>query len=191
MAKEDLRRRLLANRQSLTADLRAQFDAVLCACVIDWWQRHPVRTLGVYWPIRGEADLLPSYVELAKRGVRLALPVVTQAGAALRFAAWTPGDVLAPGAMNVPEPLPPHTEIMPEAVLVPCVGFNRQRYRLGYGGGFYDRTLAANPRPLAIGISYECGLANFTAAAHDVALDEIITENTNFDRGTCSIQADS
>ncbi|MBV8664902.1 MAG: 5-formyltetrahydrofolate cyclo-ligase [Burkholderiaceae bacterium] len=173
--KQELRRALLAKRQAIAPELRAHYDAAIGARLLAWWQRHPVRTLGVYWPIRGEADLLPTYAELASSGVRLALPVVER-DAPLRFAAWTPGDVLAPGAMKVPEPLPPHIPLEPEAVLVPCVGFNDGRYRLGYGGGFYDRTLAASPRPLAIGIAYTCGEARFDAAGHDIALDAVITE---------------
>jgi 5,10-methenyltetrahydrofolate synthetase len=177
MTKEDLRRALLAKRQSIIGDLRRQTDAALGARVYAWWQHNSVRTLAVYWPIQGEADLLPTYAELARNGVRLALPVVRAPGAALRFAAWLPGDVLAQGAMKVPEPLPPHREIHPDAILIPCVGFNRQCFRLGYGGGFYDRTLAAAPRPLAIGIGYDCGLAEFAAAPHDIALDAIITES--------------
>jgi 5,10-methenyltetrahydrofolate synthetase len=171
----------LAQRQAINADRRAQFDAALGGHVLAWWQRHPVRCLGVFWPIRGEPDLQPVYVELATRGVQLALPVVVGGNSPLKFAAWTPGEALAPGTMTVPEPLPPHNEIIPEALLIPCVGFNRQGFRLGYGGGFYDRTLAAaTPRPLTVGIGYDCGLAGFAAAPHDIALDTIITESSRF-----------
>ncbi len=65
----------------------------------------------------------------------------------------------------------------PPALLVPCLGFNAQRYRLGYGGGFYDRTLEALPRPLTVGVAYAADLAQFASAAHDVALDIILTED--------------
>jgi 5,10-methenyltetrahydrofolate synthetase len=61
--------------------------------------------------------------------------------------------------------------------LIPCAGFSPQRTRLGYGGGFYDRTLAVTPRPLAIGIAYQCLAASFAADPHDIALDAIITES--------------
>ncbi|MFI4940954.1 MAG: 5-formyltetrahydrofolate cyclo-ligase, partial [Burkholderiales bacterium] len=127
-------------------------------------------------------DWWDTTVELAKRGVQLALPVVVNADAPLLFAKWTPGDALAPDArglpMKVPMPAPPHVMVHPEALLIPCVGFNRQRIRLGYGGGLYDRTLAAVPRPLAIGIAYSSALETFSAAPHDIALDAMVTEIT-------------
>jgi 5-formyltetrahydrofolate cyclo-ligase len=180
MLKENLRLALLAQRNAITDDVRAQHDAALYDNLIAWWNRHPVRCLGVYWPIRGEPDLQTMYAELAKRGVQLALPVVTNANAPLQFARWAPGDALVPGPLKVPVPPQPQTFVFPEAVLIPCVGFNRQCFRLGYGGGLYDRTLALTPRPLAIGVAYSCGLATFVAAPHDIALDTIVTECTNF-----------
>lgn len=184
MMKEDLRRALLARRGTIADLVRTQYDAALCAHVIAWWNRHPVRNLGVYWRIGGEPDLQAAYSELAKRGVQLALPVVADAAAPLKFARWTPGDALVAGAMKVPEPAPPQIPAYPEALLIPCVGFNLQRFRLGYGGGFYDRTLAATPHPLAIGIAYSSTLATFTTAPHDIALDLIITENAGFAHDT-------
>jgi 5-formyltetrahydrofolate cyclo-ligase len=78
-------------------------------------------------------------------------------------------------------PSPPQVIVQPQALLIPCVGFNRQRMRLGYGGGYYDRTLAASPRPLAIGIAYRGSLATFAADPYDIALDAIITEDGCFD----------
>jgi 5,10-methenyltetrahydrofolate synthetase len=66
--------------------------------------------------------------------------------------------------------------VTPDALLVPCVGFNAANYRLGYGGGFYDRTLAVSSRPLAVGIAYACCRAEFTGDVHDIALDDVITE---------------
>jgi 5,10-methenyltetrahydrofolate synthetase len=68
---------------------------------------------------------------------------------------------------------------MPQALLIPCVGFNRNKIRLGYGGGFYDRTLAPLSRPRTVGIAYSCGLAEFDGAAHDIALDAVITETAD------------
>ena len=180
MMKKNLRRTLLAQRDAIAANVRARHDQALCAQVIAWWTRHPVRSLGVYWPIRSEPDLRAAYAELSKRGVQLALPVVTAADAPLLFAQWAPGDALTPGFMQVPEPAQPRITVQPEALLIPCVGFNRQGNRLGYGGGFYDRTLANTPRPLTIGIAYGSASAAFPAAQHDIALDAIITEDAGF-----------
>lgn len=175
--KQDLRKQLLARRRAISAEERAQHDAALNNRVLAWWDRHPVASMGVYWPIRGEPDLQAAYRELARRGVQLALPVVINSSAPLQFVKWAPGDVLVVGAMQVPVPAPPHKPIRPEALLIPCAGFNPQRMRLGYGGGFYDRTLAVTPRPMAIGIAYHCLSAAFVADPHDIALDAIITED--------------
>jgi 5,10-methenyltetrahydrofolate synthetase len=107
--------------------------------------------------------------------VRLALPVVVDKDAPLRFVNWTPGDAMLKDGFGVA--IPASGEVVsPQALLIPCVGFNRQRLRLGYGGGFYDRTLAVDPRPTTVGIGYACGLVDFDGAAHDIALDMIFTE---------------
>jgi 5-formyltetrahydrofolate cyclo-ligase len=181
MMKQDLREQLLTRRRAITSEQRALFDAALSKHVLTWWGQQPVSSLGVYSPIRGEPDLEMAYLELAKRGVQLALPVVIDANSPLQFVQWTPGDPLVAGAMKVPVPTPPHTIIQPAALLIPCVGFNQQRLRLGYGGGFYDRTLALAlthaPRPIAIGIAYRCLATAFDADTHDMALDIIITED--------------
>jgi 5,10-methenyltetrahydrofolate synthetase len=164
LIKTVLRSALLAARNAIGAH------------VVAWWKANPVQTLGVYWPIRSEPDLRATYADLASRGVRLALPIVTGKNAPLRFAAWTPGDALVQDSLGIAIPAA-DIIVQPQALLIPCVGFNTERIRLGYGGGFYDRTLALQPRPLAIGIGYACALAVFDGAPHDVALDMIITES--------------
>ncbi|MES2535265.1 MAG: 5-formyltetrahydrofolate cyclo-ligase [Pseudomonadota bacterium] len=174
--KASLRRALIAARQAVSADVRAEWDADIAGRVHAWWLANPVRILGVYWPIQDEPDLRSMYAELSRKGVALALPVVTDKDAPLEFAAWSPGDALIKDAHGVPVPAETRIFMRPEALLVPCVGFNAQRFRLGYGAGYYDRTLAALPRPLTVGIAYTCALAAFDAAPHDIALDTIITE---------------
>ena len=174
--KADLRRTLLAARSAIAADARLQYDAAIGAQVLAWWRTRPVQTLGIFWPMRGEPDLRKPYAELAAQGVQLALPLVVERDAPLQFAAWAPGDALVPDALGASIPAQTGVMLHPEALLIPCVGFNAERIRLGYGGGYYDRTLAVTPRPLAIGIAYANALATFEAAAHDVALDLIITE---------------
>lgn len=180
--KAELRRALLAARSAIATDARRQYDAAIGAHVLAWWRTHPVQTLGIFWPMRGEPDLRDVYAKLAAQGLQLALPLVVARDAPLQFAAWAPGEPLEVDAMGVSIPalIPAQNRIMqnPEALLIPCVGFNAARVRLGYGGGYYDRTLAVAPRPFAIGIAYANGLASFNAAAHDVALDLIITETS-------------
>jgi 5-formyltetrahydrofolate cyclo-ligase len=174
--KPALRLALIANRQAIQPEVRNQWDAEIGRRVIDWWAVHRPKTLGVFSPVRGEPDLQKVYAALAARGVQLALPIVVGKHEPLRFAAWMPGDPLTRDAMGVAIPADANRTVQPEALLVPCVGFNAMNLRLGYGGGFYDRTLAVQPRPRAVGIAYECCLVEFNGAAHDVALDEIITE---------------
>lgn len=177
MNKADLRRTLLATRRAIPAATRAGWDAAIGARLMAWLEAHPVRRLGVYWPIHNEPDLRQAYAALAARGLRLALPVVVGRDAPLRFAAWTPGDPLAKDGSGVSIPAPPIDAVQPDALLVPCVGFNADHIRLGYGGGFYDRTLASAPRPLTLGIAYQCAAEIFEGDVHDIALDAIITES--------------
>ena len=179
--KARIRRELLASRQAIPPEVRRTLDAAISRRVIDWWETSKAGTIGVYWPIRDEPDLNAAYAELAARGVRLALPVVVDKNAPLRFIAWTPGDRMSKDSFGVAIPVT-NNEVRPEALLIPCVGFNENRFRLGYGGGFYDRTLAIEPRPVAIGIGYAIAKADFAADSHDVALDAVITETTSMVR---------
>ena len=171
-----LRTALLAQRRALDPQQKAMWDAVLNARVLDWAQQAGVVQLGVYWPLRGEPDLQPAYAELARRGVLLVLPVVVARDAALGFAAWTPGEAMIKDSMGVAVPEALRPVPAPPALLVPCLGYNTGRYRLGYGGGYYDRTLAGPDRPFTVGIAYAATLAPFDGASHDVALDLILNE---------------
>lgn len=177
-AKLALRGALKAARRAIDPATRVQWDARIGAQVLAWWRlrQHPL--LGVYWPLHGEPDLRAAYSELALAGVRLALPVVVARDAPLAFAAWTPGEPMVTDGMGVAVPGDLHFVERPPALLVPCLGFNAQGYRLGYGGGFYDRTLEEKPRPATLGIAYACQQATFGHAPHDVALDVIVTEET-------------
>lgn len=176
-SKADLRRQLLAHRQHIPAEVRLQWDALIGARVLAWWRANPAAVVGVYWPIRSEPDLRPVYAQLAGHGARLALPAVVQPDAPLHFHAWVPGDALVKDAFGVMVPAQ-GVQVHPDALLIPCVGFNGRNLRLGYGGGFYDRTLAAPVRPLAVGIAYASGRCEFEGDAHDVPLDDIITEQS-------------
>jgi len=176
--KTTLRRQLLADRHAIREEVRRARDKAIGARVLAWWRANPAPMLGVYWPIRGEPDLRQAYDELASLGARLALPMVDRRDAPLRFAAWQPGDVLVNDAFGVPVPQQAGAPVHPDALLVPCVGFNAGHVRLGYGGGYYDRTLAVNPRPLAVGIAYASSLAAFPCEPHDIPLDEVITESS-------------
>jgi 5-formyltetrahydrofolate cyclo-ligase len=133
--------------------------------------------IGFYWPIRGEIGLHALIRRLVEQGAGVALPAVVQKGAPLEFRAWRPGARLERGFWNIPVPAERRL-VRPTVLLVPLVGFDAQGYRLGYGGGYYDRTLAAMaPRPRAIGIGYELGrLETIHPQPHDIPMDAIVTE---------------
>jgi 5,10-methenyltetrahydrofolate synthetase len=176
--KAPLRKRLLAERRAL-----ADRDAIterLGRVLLAWLAGRPETTVGAYWPIRGEFDPLPALVEWAAAGParRIALPVVDAATGGLRFRAWHPGCAMQDDAYGIPTPA--GTEALePRLLVVACVGFGPGGVRLGYGGGFYDRTLAApGPRPATVGLCFAHGFVPWLVAEpHDVPLDAILTED--------------
>ena len=133
--------------------------------------------LAFCWPIRGEYDARHLARTLRTRGALTALPVVVAPKTPLIFREWHPGIVLAKGPLDIPYPANSQ-QLTPDAVLLPMNGWDAQGYRLGYGGGFFDRTLAAlAKKPLTIGISYEMAkLDTICAQAWDVPMDYVVTE---------------
>jgi 5,10-methenyltetrahydrofolate synthetase len=171
-----LRKALLARRRGYDAAARAQWDAAIGERIVAWCAARNVAALGVYWALPGEPELGATYAELAACGMRLLLPVVVEKDAPLLFAQWTPGEPMLKDGMGVAVPAQRRIEPTPPALLVPCLGFNDARLRLGYGGGFYDRTLALPPRPVTLGVAYAGMQADFAGESHDIALDNIATE---------------
>ncbi len=176
--KAALRKALRTARGALEPAIKVQWDAQIGAQVVAWWRLRQVGSVGVYWPLAGEPDLRATYAELAKAGVQLCLPVVMERDAPLSFVEWTPGEPMIPDEMGVQVPAELRFVARPPALLIPCLGFNDEGYRLGYGGGYYDRTLEQSPRPHTLGIAYSNQQAVFPHAPHDVALDVIVTETT-------------
>jgi 5-formyltetrahydrofolate cyclo-ligase len=179
MAKAALRKALRTARGGIDAAIKVQWDAHIGAQVVAWWRLRQVDTVGVYWPLAGEPDLRAAYAELAVAGVRLALPVVMERDAPLAFAAWTPGEPMIPDQQGVQVPARLRFVERPPALLIPCLGFDLEGYRLGYGGGYYDRTLAGSPRPHTLGIAYSNQQATFPHDAYDIPLDVIVTETSS------------
>jgi 5-formyltetrahydrofolate cyclo-ligase len=176
LQKKALREALLRARGALTDQQRHAATVAIADGVLAWCERWQPASLGVYWPIRGEPDLRTLYDILARRGIALALPVADNDEQPLRFLKWTPGDITSLDRFGAATPLQRQV-IAPAALLIPCVGFTLQRIRLGYGGGFYDRTLAQLPRPATLGVAYDCGETAFIGGEHDIALDTILTES--------------
>ena len=171
-----LRKTLLDQRRATVAEQRQQWDEIIASRVMEWCQQQKPVSLGVFWPIQAEPDLLGCYTQLQKLGIQLALPLVQNKAQALIFLSWEPGDRMTVDEYAIPVPAQRERIIKPAALLIPCVGFDMRNYRLGYGGGYYDRTLAITPRPFALGIAYQQGQAHFTNEEHDLPMDLIITE---------------
>lgn len=171
-AKADLRRRAQTRRAGIVSDPEAPAHRLLPLLA-----PQAGKVLAAYWPMRGEADPRPA---LAAHAGPRCLPVVSGRGRPLAFRAWAPGAPLvagAFGAMIPPDTAPPAT---PEVLIVPLLAFDRRGFRLGYGGGFYDRTLealrAAGPR-LAIGLAFAAQeVAEVPTEPTDQPLDLIVTE---------------
>lgn len=133
--------------------------------------------LGFCWPIRNEYDARHLVRRLRERGAATALPVVVARGAPLVFRHWRPGIALERGVLGIPFPVN-SPEIVPQAVLLPVNGWDAAGYRLGYGGGYFDRTLGAmDPRPAVIGVGYESArIETIHPQSWDVPLDYLVTE---------------
>ncbi len=174
--KDSLRRMLLAKRRALPADSKAQADARIASRLTAWLETKAVKVLGTYLPLAGEPDLSALYHALTAAGLQLAMPVVTEKNMPLRYAAWQAGDPLCKDASGTMAPATRTAFVEVDTVLVPCVGFTETGYRLGYGGGYFDRTLAISPRPFAVGIAYAFSKTRFEASPLDIALDLIITD---------------
>jgi 5-formyltetrahydrofolate cyclo-ligase len=151
-----------------------------------WLVGRPDLVIGAYWPIKGEFDPLPALHRWKEDGElldepqprRIGLPVMDRVHKTLAFHAWYPGCPMEEDAFDIPKPK--DTElIVPTLLFVPCLGYSAGGYRLGYGGGFYDRTLASlQPRPFTVGLGFTNGfLDDFDVEAHDMPLDAILNDN--------------
>jgi 5-formyltetrahydrofolate cyclo-ligase len=171
------RTRLIAARQELASEARTAAGHAISAALAARFPPGSIALVGGYWPMRGEYNPLGYLREVIDAGAAAALPAVIEVGAPLEFRPWTPKTRMAPGRWDTLHPQD-GPSVAPLALLVPLVGFDAAGHRLGYGGGFYDRTLAAvTARPLAIGVGFELGrLPSFEPAAHDQRMDVIVTE---------------
>jgi 5-formyltetrahydrofolate cyclo-ligase len=171
------RRRLLALRTEAPAAERRAWGRTIEAQLYPVLAERPGITLGVYWPFKAEFDPRPIVDRLIAQGFAVALPVVIDKKGPLEYRLWRPGDPLVAGVWDIP--IPERRDVVaPQAVLAPLVGFDRDCYRLGYGGGYFDRTLAAlRPRPLAIGVGFESArLETIYPQDFDIPMDLIVTE---------------
>ncbi len=191
-AHHDEKRRLRAEakrRRAAVADPVACRQ--LCACLGDAIAGRrialaPGAAVSAYWPKGDEVDLRPAMTALARQGHPIGLPVVMNPEAPLLFRLWAPGDRLVEAGFGLMEPSAERAEVTPEILLMPLLAFDRRGMRLGYGGGFYDRTLAGlddrGLAPLAVGIAYAGQeLPEVPFDSTDRPLDWVVTENEVID----------
>jgi 5-formyltetrahydrofolate cyclo-ligase len=178
------RERLIALRQVLPATERRGWGDRIEAELRGLLAERP-GILGVYWPFRAEFDPRPLIDWAVAAGRMVALPVVVDKKGPLEYRAWRPGEPLVDGVWSIPVP-EKRDIVTPAIVLAPLVGFDEGCYRLGYGGGYFDRTLAAlSPRAFAIGIGFEVQLLEtIYPQSFDVPMDLIVTEARLRKRGT-------
>lgn len=171
------RARLLRERSALTeetlAGMRSRMDIHIERTFPDLV--HGV--LAFCWPYKNEYDVRHLAAALRRRGARTAMPVVVKPKTPLIFREWHPGVKLADGPLGIPYPVD-SDEVQPDHVLLPMVGWDGDGYRLGYGGGFFDRTLAAIARrPRVIGVAYEQAyMKTIRPQPHDIPVDFVVTE---------------
>ena len=180
--KQRLRQEARARRKQLAGALPdyAQVIAARYADNFDGLGFAPAAVVAGYWPFREEADPRPLMQALAAKGHPLALPRVLRRAAPHEYRRWIEGDPLRPNAFEISEPLAGAEIVTPSIVLVPMLSFDAAGYRLGYGGGYYDRTLAllrAASKIVAVGIAYAGQeVPGVPRREHDEPLDAIVTE---------------
>jgi 5,10-methenyltetrahydrofolate synthetase len=171
------RARLIKDRLALSIEDR-KLNAVKIAQHLDTIvPANPETVVSVYWPFRGEPDLRPWMHAVHDSGRQVVLPVVIKKEHPLIFRKWQPGAPMKRGIWNIPVPAE-DAEILPTVTIAPLVGFDKACFRLGNGGGYYDRTLATlKPGPLVIGVGYAIGeITTIYPQPYDIPMDWIVTE---------------
>ena len=175
-----LRRDALARRGAIEPAVRDAFSPRLAEeglRLVRLWQ---ARIVSAFHPLRDEPDTLPLLAALAADGFATALPAVIRRGSPLTFRLWRPGEPTRPGAMSIREPLEEAPAVDPDLLFIPLACFDRRGNRIGYGAGFYDRTLErlrAMKTVHAAGVAYGvCEIAAVPYETHDQSLDAVVTE---------------
>ncbi len=175
------RERLIAARMAAPVRQRREWSHAIETSLERLIRERAPRAMGFYWPFKAEFDPRPLVHRLAADGIAFALPAVLAPKTAMEFRRWTPDCAMESGVYDIPVPKA-RDILVPDIVLAPLVGFDAARYRLGYGGGYFDLTMAAlQPRPTALGVGFELGrLASVYPQAHDIPMSAIVTEAGTF-----------
>lgn len=175
--KKNQRKQLIAAREAVSQSLHQQWSRSISDHLTQGFPQLQNLTIGIYWPFRGEYDPRAIAGYLLQQKATLALPEVVAKNEPLIFREWLPETPMKMGAYDIPVPCKT-SAVRLDAVIIPMVGFDQQGYRLGYGSGYYDRTLATYPQqPLTIGVAFEIQrLENIHPQLHDIAMQFIVTE---------------
>ena len=177
-----LRRERVAAREALSAEEHAKKSKDIRAHLQQFLCQHAPATIAFYWPIRAEVDCRPLIEELLMAGWRACLPVIVAKETAMIFRRWAPDATMVNGHHGIPMP-EAGEEVFPDVVLLPVNVFDARGYRLGYGGGYFDRTLAAlaasgQAPPMVIGIGFAlAGAETVFPHAQDLQMDAVVTEH--------------
>lgn len=188
--RKERRADLIARRAELEPGVRAAATQSVTRLLTDGFEVHAGAVVAFCWPYKGELDARFAVRHWRARGAVAALPEVMGRESPLRFRKWWPGAPMKAGVMGIP--VPDGTDVVvPDIALVPMVGWDERGYRLGYGGGYFDATLAALvPRPVAIGLSQELfRLETIFPVAHDMAMDFVVTEAAIYEAGGAALRA--
>ena len=169
---------LIAQREAVPSAERKQATTVIGEKLDRLATELGSKVIGVYWPIKNELNLIPWARAMTRRtGTILCLPVVVAPKLPLEYWRWTPGEPMQAGVWSIPTPSRRDIQ-SPDLMLAPLVGFDARNYRLGYGGGYFDRTLAALTKPpFVVGIGYDFSrLESIFPQPHDVPMNTILTE---------------
>jgi 5-formyltetrahydrofolate cyclo-ligase len=171
------RERLIAARLAVSPAARRAGEIAIARAVIAHLVLTNPAVVGCYWAHRGEPDLRDVMLRIIDLGWEVALPAPTRPREPMEFRHWDARSPMTDGLGGIPAPASGRP-LHPDLLLIPIVGFDARGYRLGYGGGYYDRTLAAlAPRPPTVGVGFELGRLNdVRPQPHDIALDAIVTE---------------
>jgi len=176
-----LRRQALARRKELTAEAKTRLTERLTQEGMRLARLWRPSVVSAFHPIREEPDVLALLHALAAENYATALPVVVGRGSPLTFRLWRPGEPTRPGGMGIREPLDSAPAVEPDLLFVPLACFDRRGHRVGYGAGYYDRSLErlrSAKRIHAVGVAYGvCEVASAPYEAHDQSLDVIVTEH--------------
>jgi 5-formyltetrahydrofolate cyclo-ligase len=168
---------LIARRAAVPDPERMRWNEALTEHLLSGFEMPAETVVGFCWPFKGEFDARFAVRKWREEGALAALPEVVDKKGPLQFSKWWPGAPMRPGVYDIP--VPDGTEVLvPDVAIVPMNAFDERGYRLGYGGGYFDRTLAhAERRMVAIGVTYEMlRLPTIHPQQHDIPMDFVVTE---------------